>query len=98
MPVGLMTAMATGVDFGEFGPKQEYLCRVVYPQEHDDQRTRRAVAGCDGAATDIKTDQRLADGEEKCSNQRTDHDVVPFDRLVRKHLVDSAEEWGNEPK
>jgi hypothetical protein len=51
------------IRFRKFRPKQEYLGRVIHPQQNDYQTTRRTVAGSDRTAAEVKPDQELADRE-----------------------------------
>ena len=45
------------IDFGELCTEQEYLSRIINPQQKDDQRARSSKARSDGAASNIPADQ-----------------------------------------
>jgi len=43
--------MPVSIDFGKFGPEQEYLGRVTNPQQEDDERPGSPVTGSNRAVT-----------------------------------------------
>ena len=61
--LSLLAAMPVSVDFGELGPEQEYLDRVINLQQEDDEGPRGPVAGSNSAAANVPTNERFPDGE-----------------------------------
>ena len=73
-----MTAMMAGINLRELGPEEEDLSRIVYTEQHDDQRAGCAIAGGDGSAANVKADQELTDGEQEGGDERANQNVMPF--------------------
>jgi hypothetical protein len=61
--LSLLAAMPVSIDFGELGPEQEYLDRVINPQQEDDERPGSPVTGSNRAAADVPANERFPEGE-----------------------------------
>ena len=94
--VALMTAMMASIDLRKLCPKEKDLSRIVYPQQHNDQRAGCAITGGDGGAANVKADQQLANGEQEGGDDRANQYVMPFNIFVWKYFVDSAEKQRDE--
>ena len=90
--------MAARQHFGNFGTKQEYLRRVVYPQQNDYQATCGSIARCGSAATEVEPHQELAYREQQGRGDGTYKDVAPFNTSVWQHLVDCREQNRDQSK
>ena len=67
------------IDFGEFGPQQENLRRVVNPEQQHEQAARRAVAVSHQAAAEIERDEIFAQQEQRGGADRAgrSHRAIP---------------------
>ena len=63
LPV-VMTSAMRRIDLGELCTEQENLCGVVYPEEHDYQRTCGAVTRCHATSAKVEPNQILPYAEQ----------------------------------
>ena len=70
----------------ELRAEQHDLRRVVDPDQHHDDRRRRAVGRFQALLADVEADQELADLEQRGSAHAAQPDVAPFDSRVGQPL------------
>lgn len=81
-----------GVLLCEFRSEQEYLGRVIYPEEQQYERAGRPEKGGRGGMHEVEADERLSDREEHRGYGRPHPDVFPFDRCAGKEFIDHSEQ------
>jgi hypothetical protein len=84
-------AEPAGVNASELRAKEDYLRRIINPDEHDDQRTHRAINGRNTASADVGSDQKLSDVEKHRRDESAEPDIAPRNFHIRQEFENYRE-------
>src|SRR5262245_49961539 len=70
-------SIPVGEDAREVGAKKEDLRRIIDPDQKDYERPGGSVSGAQRRSSDIQSNQKFSDREQRRGHCRADPDVVP---------------------
>src|SRR6266702_7063825 len=76
----------------ELGPIEQYLSRVIHPDQDQDHRAGGAVSRSYSAVADVGANGELAGCEQQCGYERAYGDIPPRNLHAWQHLVDGCEQ------
>src|SRR5690606_5485700 len=83
---------------GELRSEIKDGCRVVYPQQQDNQGTCYAVGTCRVYLAHVKTNGQLPQQKQKSGKSGAYGNVFPFDPRVWEHFENDTEKQGSDQK
>src|SRR3954452_16397207 len=83
-------AMPLGIRLSKFGPKQQYLRGIIYPEQDRNDRRRGSIARCDPAPAQVEADEELAGREQRRGHKGAHPRIAPGDGYIRQDWMASA--------
>src|SRR4029079_14012649 len=90
----LARRVAVRIHLGELGTQQEYLSRVIHPNQENYQCASCPVRRFDSRLAEIYADQKLSDREQQRRDESPHPHVTPQDGRSRHVFVDEGKQGG----